>query len=174
MLRDYEFVQLARREGRVRFGFRSLTKKLSCDSNLCQGECCKHHNSVVYSAYHPEELRTKAIPVDAVGLIDKTGRVKETNGFCALIPFCQKYPHIVPTDCRLFPLGFTEDGVLVLKRYAWMHPCPAYGKGEPIYKSMRKYLIEVFGEQIYNGIVNTIEEEIHAGRITLQKSLWSK
>lgn len=156
-LRDYEFVQEARRTGKILISVKGLTRALECDPVACQGLCCRGHNPNLTSHYHNGEL--SKLPSKFLEFIDtkNNNAVRINNkGECLLIPYCLENPAMIPTECRLFPLGFNRWGRLVMKRWAWMKPCPAYNKGRPIYIAMKQCLIDIFGEKIYLQIAREI------------------
>jgi len=153
-LRDYELVQQAKKAGWVRVSPKWLLTPLDCDPVACQGLCCKELNEETFPQFYPEELAR--LPKELLKFIETDGRVKlNGNGDCSLIPYCKDNPSIISVSCRLFPLGFSKWGRLIIKKPAWEGRCPFYGKGTiPLYISMRQCLIDVFGEQVWN---NTLE-----------------
>ena len=151
-LRDYELVQEAKKKGWVIVSVKWLMTPLECDPVACQGRCCRKHNNTSTAHYHPAEL--SKLPKELQHFVNSDGSIQyENKGSCYLIPYCIKNPSIIPTECRLFPLGFSKWGRLIIKKPAWTGQCPMYGKGRPVYISMRQCLIEVFEEKIYNGIL---------------------
>jgi len=158
-LRDYELVQKAKRDGWVKVSIKGMTRALDCDPAACQGLCCRGHNSVLASHYHPDELAK--LPENLRHLVAPDGTIFYDNkGNCSLIPHCLENPSIIPNECRLFPLRFNSSGRLVMTRWAWVKPCPSYNKGRPIYISMRQCLVDVFGEEVYNNILLAVENNV--------------
>ncbi len=145
-LRDYEFTQQTRKTGELKISIKGLTRALECDPVECQGFCCSHFTDSRFSTHHPDEL--EKLPQNLRHLVNRNGTTKVFNKRCPLISHCIKDPSIIPTECRLFPLGFNSAGRLILKRWAWVKPCPAYNKGRPIYVAMKQCLIDIFGEEV--------------------------
>ncbi len=133
--------------------------KLSCTPEMraiCDGACCRGHNETMLPTF---ALGEKII--DEIKHEVKDGRVNfDKCGNCNLIPYCIKDGSGRPIECKLAPLGFNKSGRLITKRWAWFRPCPAYGKGEPIYISMKDCLIDVFGLETYKTICWMVENNI--------------
>ena len=157
-LRDYKQAQQAKRTGKLLLSIKGLLTPLECTPTICQGRCCRKHNANLTSHYHSEEL--SKLPVELLEFVDTTNSNSiriDSKGNCKLIPYCMENSSIIPTECRLFPLGFNKCGRLVLKRWVYTGACPMYGKGQPIYIAMRQCLVDVFGEVVYSNIVHQIE-----------------
>lgn len=156
-LRDYELVQKAKQEGWVKISAKWLLTPLTCDPVACQGRCCRKHSGNSTAHYHPDELWK--VPGHLRHLVLQDGSITcDSKGNCNLIPHCMSNPNIIPTECRLFPLGFSKWERLIIKKPAWTGMCPAYRKGEiPVYVSMKQCLVEVFGEEVYSRIVEAVE-----------------
>jgi len=156
-LRDYELVQKAKRDGWVKISVSWLLSPLDCNPGICEGRCCRKHSGNSTAHYHPDEMWK--IPEELKYLVAEDGTIScDSRGSCKLIPYCIKNPEIIPTECRLFPLGFSKWERLIIKKPAWTGMCPAYREGNiPIYISMKQCLIDVFGKEIYQGIVDIIE-----------------
>jgi len=157
-LRDYELVQEAKRTGKLLISVNWLLTPLECNPAVCGGHCCKNHRGTPTTAhYHPNELHK--LPKEVLQFIEEdSSTVKlDEKGDCALIPYCQQNSSIIPTECRLFPLGFSKWNRLIIKKPAWTGRCPFYRVGRPVYISMKQCLIDVFGEELYNKIVQEVE-----------------
>jgi len=155
-LRDYEFAQLARHTGKISISIKCLTRPIDCQPSLCSGLCCRLHNPSLTSHYHTEELYR--LPSDLRNLLNEDNSVRvDDKGNCLLIPHCLANPSIIPTECRLFPLGFNKSGRLIYKKWIMVSKCPAFNTGQPAYISMKQCLIDVFGEEIYGKIVKEVE-----------------
>lgn len=149
----------------LKISVKGLTKKLSCNPKnreICytfvKGVCCINHKKGHYTKYHIEEI--SKLPEEIKNFVDKEGNVKfYENGYCSLIEYCKKDKTIMPVICRLAPLGFNKSGRLIMKRMAWLRPCPFYGKGEEAYKEMKDCLIQIFGENIYKQIEDICKEK---------------
>ncbi len=153
-LRDYELVQKSKKDGWVKISVEWLLSPLDCNPEICKGLCCKRHKGTPTTAhYHPDELAKLPDWVKDFVKDDGSTVKLDWKGDCALIPYCQKDSSIIPTECRLFPLGFSKWGRLIIKKPAWTGRCPMYRTTEkPIYIAMRQCLIDVFGEEIYKQI----------------------
>jgi len=151
-LRDYELVQVSKRNGWAKISVNWLLTPLTCDPIACGGRCCKNHSGNATAHYHPEELQK--VPTELKHFVTEDGTIScDNKGNCNLIPYCTKDSSIIPTECRLFPLGFSKWERLIIKKPAWTGMCPAYRKGTtPLYISMKQCLVEVFGEEIYKQI----------------------
>lgn len=144
------------RNGDIKISTKCLSMKLDCSKEIrkkCGGACCKGHNEIMLPEFSCGEEIKKEIEKEL-----ENKKVKfNLNGECNLIDYCLKDGSGRPLECKLAPLGFNKSGRLITKRWAWLRPCPAYGKGKPIYIAMKDCLIEVFGEEIYKKIVMMIE-----------------
>ena len=118
-LRDYELVQKAKRDGWVKISVNWLLTPLECDPVACNGRCCKSHNSVLHPSYHPDEVYKLPQELRQFLMEDGVSVRWNSNGNCTLIPYCIKNNTIIPTDCRLFPLGFSKWGRLIIKKPAF-------------------------------------------------------
>ena len=145
--------------GKIKISTKCLSMNLACTKEMrakCDGACCRGHNEVMLPTYADGEKLTK----DVEKYIENN-RVKfDENGNCKMLPYCIKDGSGRPIECKLAPLGFNKAGRLITKRWAWFRPCPAYGKGEPIYISMKDCLIDVFGEERYKTICWMVENNI--------------
>jgi len=167
--RDYELVQKSKQDGWVKISIPWLLTMLTCNPVACEGRCCKKHSGNSTARYHPDELWK--VPSNLKHLVAEDGKIScDSKGSCNLIPYCLEDPSIIPTECRLFPLGFSKWGRLILKKPAWTGMCPEYRKGTvPVYISMKQYLIDVFGEEIYRKIVEAIESSPEYSQMKYQQ-----
>jgi hypothetical protein len=115
--------------------------------------------------YHNQELNKLPAELHKFLCCDGNTIRADKQGNCLLIPHCIENPAIIPTECRLFPLGFNKSGRLILRRAAWTaieqtKRCPFYGQGKPIYISLKQCLADVFGESLYDNIVEQMESFI--------------
>lgn len=145
--------------GNIKISIKFLSMKLHCSQemrNACNGACCKGHNSVMLPTFSEGEKIIEEIKDYCF-----ENKVKfDECGNCSLIDYCISDGSGRPIECKLAPLGFNKAGRLIMKRWAWFRPCPAYGKGEPIYISMRDCLIETFGKETYDMICWMIKNNI--------------
>jgi len=148
-----------KKTGNIKISIKCLTKLLDCSEegrNLCGGFCCLHHNETLLPTYSEEELIE--LPLGTKKYVRNDGKVDyDEKGQCKLLQQCTEDGRYRPVECKLSPLGFNNTGRLILKRWCWLIPCPRYGKGEPVYKSMKSCLVEVFGQEIYDKIVSGIK-----------------
>jgi len=145
--------------GNIKISIAGLTKKLECNQemrNKCQGACCKGHNAVMLPTFSVGEK----IKQEIENLVENKKVKFNRCGECELIDYCISDGSGRPIECKLAPLGFNKSGRLVMKRWAWLRPCPAYGFGEPIYISMADCLKETFGLEIYDVICWMIKNNI--------------
>ena len=170
-LRDYELVQKAKEDGFVKISVSWLLSPLDCDPVACGGRCCRKHSGNSTAHYHPEELWK--VPEKLKYLVTEDGTIScDSRGNCNLIPYCLENPEIIPTECRLFPLGFSKWGRLIIKKPAWTGMCPMYRTTDkPLYISMKQCLTEVFGEEIYKQIKEAVESSAEYARMKYQQTI---
>jgi len=165
----HKYINLAK-QANVKVSSNFLRMKLDCTKKgqkICQGRCCKgHHNEInlnkVYVKYSDEEW--KHIPNNIKKQIEphlnKDKVVQNKDNICMLKDFCLKNPKYKPIECKLYPLTFTKDGLLILDNWAKLH-CPNYKKGNlSIYKALKKDLIDIFGKKTYREIVKQCEGDL--------------
>jgi len=167
LLRNYDNIQKIKNGGTIKISIKGLTKILGCSpqnrmvcGKLSKNACCIHHSKEHHTRFHPDEVHS--LPDNIKQLLNPDGTLKviPESGHCVLIENCILHPDQKPSSCALAPLGFNSAGRLIIKRMAWTKPCPFYGKGDPIYISMKDCLIAVFGETAYNNICKMIESGI--------------
>ena len=165
-LLDFKFVQEIKNGGKIKISIKGLKKSVDCSPEKrkeCykykRGACCINHKNGHCTQYDLDEL--KLLPEKIKNCVDSNGVVKQDGtGICILLNECIKNPLIKPTVCSLYPIRFNKSGRLILHRMAWLRPCPMYGKGNPVYISIKDNLIQVFGEEIYKKIVYMVENGI--------------
>ena len=169
---NYEFLEKIKNgEAKLKISIKSLTKKIDCTPEnriLChtdfkKGMCCEGHPNHG-NQYHKNEI--KYLPPEVLKYVDKNGVLKYVDNLsdkknkCPIINICIKNQSVMPAVCALFPLAFNNNGRLIIRRMVWMRPCPFYGRGKPLYISMKDKFIELFGNNIYSKIKYMIENNI--------------
>lgn len=135
---------------KVKISGACITKRFNCTKeyirNVCHGKCCTGSNKVLISLLPNEELfeqrignRVKEHKLQPNSETKKCPHLKRC-GFCSI-----HFTKHKPFGCIVSPFTINKNNTIVIRyRYMVMKCC---GSGEPSYKTFRKSLVTLFGEE---------------------------